>query len=167
MQGHPATFSKVVYIGESVDGSIHCDIHYKDGNLSISGVIGSKGNGDCTGSCGQIDSDIKAELDTIVYASNWSKVKAFEFLDIWNEYHLNGMKAGTPKQEAFIKEWKAQGNTYSYDSACEALKVANLYEDNGYKYGSSWLKVEVPSKALKFLYSLPEATKLCKWNLLK
>ena len=34
---------------------IYCTINYKDGKLSISGVIAPTRGGNCGGSCGQID----------------------------------------------------------------------------------------------------------------
>ncbi len=41
---------------------------------------------------------------------------------VWEQYHLNGMKAGLPTQEAAIKEWTAAGNRYEYDAVCAMLK---------------------------------------------
>ncbi len=75
-----------------------------------------------------------------------------EIMELWQKYHLNDMKAGTPEQEQAIKEWKEQGHKYDYTEACEYLKSIGLYEVplNGstYKYGHSWLKEEIPEKDL-------------------
>lgn len=75
-----------------------------------------------------------------------------EIRELWQKYHLNHLKAGTPEQEQAIKEWKTQGNKYDYSKACEYLKSINLYEVplNGqiYKYGTGWLKEEIPDKDL-------------------
>ncbi len=68
--------------------------------------------------------------------------------DIWQKWHLNDTKAGTVKQQAFIDEWKTN-NSYDYTAACEALKEAGLYEDNGYKYGHSWLVDPLPEEVIK------------------
>ena len=154
---------KTVYIGEASDGSIHCMIKFKEDKLSISGVIGAKLNGDCTGSCGQIDTTIKKELDTIEYAENWDKIKAFTFLEHWENWHLNDLTAGNPQQEVFVNEYK-KSNKYDYEEVCEAMKKAGIYESNGYKYGTKWLSVEVPTKVIEFLKHLPEATRSCKWK---
>lgn len=59
-------------------------------------------------------------------------------VDIWKEWHLNDMNAGTEKQTNFIDEWK-KSNKYDYSLVCEVLKKVNLYEDNNYKYGNGWL----------------------------
>lgn len=68
-------------------------------------------------------------------------------VEIWNRWHLNDMKAGSRKQQSFIDEWK-KTNKYSYDKACKALKEAGLYEDNGYKYGHSWLVELIPDEVI-------------------
>ena len=80
-----------------------------------------------------------------------------ELHSLWKNYHLNGMHAGTPEQEKAIDEWKAKGNKYEYNAACEYLKRINLYEVNYsglsvgkrynnelYRYGSGWLVQELP-----------------------
>ena len=58
--------------------------------------------------------------------------------NLWKRNHLNGMHAGTENQENYIQE--KFGDDYpGYNEVCEALKEVNLYEDSGYRYGSSWL----------------------------
>ena len=62
------------------------------------------------------------------------------------------------EMEKAVEEWKAQGNTYSYEKVCEYLNSIGLYEvpvstidkdlnpqfidckKETYKYGHSWLK---------------------------
>lgn len=44
---------------------------------------------------------------------------------------------------------------YDYTKACEALEEVGLLYDNGYKYGSSWLKEELPTEVIKYLFSIP------------
>lgn len=86
--------------------------------------------------------------------------EGFEYSDIlkiqsiWNRWHLNDMRAGTPKQEEFIREWKLS-HKYDYTEACKALAEVRLLYDNGYKYGSSWIKEDVPIEVIKYLFSLP------------
>lgn len=87
--------------------------------------------------------------------------------NIWDIWHLNNMKAGTKKQEKYlrakIKELKrvkdasisrlvkeAGYNDY-YDFALDLLDKVGLKSDGGYVYGSQWLKVNVPDSILKWL----------------
>ncbi len=75
--------------------------------------------------------------------------------EVWQKWHLNDMKAGTKKQQAFIDEWK-KSNKYEYTAICEALKQAGLYEDNGYKYGHSWLVDPLPENVITDIISIFE-----------
>ena len=61
-------------------------------------------------------------------------------LDMWDKWHLNDMKAGTPKQNALVDKI----NPYSYEKAREVLATANLLIDNGHEYGKSWLIEQLP-----------------------
>ena len=98
-------------------------------------------------------------LDTIAQYKNQLEDKdTFEVLyDLWRKYHLNSMHAGTPEQEAVIKAWESEGNTYDYKVACDVLKQKGLYEVNytgltigkrynnePYKYGHGWVIQELP-----------------------
>lgn len=123
--------------------------------LSICGAIW---NTRCTDICcgGQC-------LDTIAeYRDQLSEPEVFDMLyTLWKGYHLNGMHAGTPEQEAAVEVWKSQGNRYDYTAACEMLKGIGLYEVNytglsvgrrynndPYKYGHGWLVQELPGDVL-------------------
>lgn len=93
-----------------------------------------------------------------------------EIYDFWKKYHLNGMHAGTPEQEATVAEWEAAGNRYNYDTVCEMLKARGLYEvpltenlvgtrkSDGlpYKYGHGWVIAEIPETDLAKIESLLE-----------
>ena len=93
-----------------------------------------------------------------------------EVYDFWKKYHLNGMNAGTPEQEAAVKEWEAAGNRYDYTAACDMLKSRGLYEvpltanlvgtrkADGlpYKYGHGWVIAEIPENDLAKIKSLLE-----------
>ena len=67
---------------------------------------------------------------------------------LWKLYHLNDMKAGTPKQETAIKEY-LKNHHYDYDEVCDYLESINLLKDDGYKYGSSWLYEPIPENDLE------------------
>ena len=76
-----------------------------------------------------------------------------EIYKFWKKYHLNGMHAGTPEQEATVKAYfNETGERYDYGVACAVLKDAGLYEVNftgdtvgrhyenePYRYGSGWV----------------------------
>lgn len=123
--------------------------------LSICGYVWNARHTDCVcgGQC----------LDEIAkYRSQLSDPKLFDAIYyLWKKYHLNGMHAGTPEQEAAIEEWKAEGNRYEYTAVCEMLKQRGLYEvnytglsvgrrynDEPYKYSHAWLIQELPGDVL-------------------
>ena len=90
-------------------------------------------------------------LDTI---AKYVKTPLFkEIHRLWKLYHLNGMNAGTPEQEAAIKAWEDAGNRYEYAAACEYLKSIGLYEVEykgaPYKYGHAWIPAAIPEEDLK------------------
>lgn len=60
---------------------------------------------------------------------------------LWKTYHLNGMTAWTPIQNAIIEAHRKKNPDWHYDytEACNILKEHNLYDDNGYRYGTKWL----------------------------
>ena len=63
--------------------------------------------------------------------------------NIWREYHLNDLQAGTKKQtEAIPKEL----NYVGYKDTCRYLADIGLFEDRGYQYGHGWLCKEIPAE---------------------
>lgn len=164
---------KVVRIGTTKDeGSTFCEIKFKDGKLSITGVEGPTRGGNARGSCGQIVMGYKEydhrgykTLADIKPAPGWDTDTIKRFFDVWDRWHLNDMKAGTPAQERFLREHPITDNLNHYTKSCEALAAAGLNPDpeTGYKYGSAWLREEVPEDALEFLASLPETDVKPAW----
>lgn len=76
---------------------------------------------------------------------------------IWREYHLNDMNAGTKAQTEFLDTVKKEtGWKYDYSVACNMLKIAGLYEDRGYKYGHGWLYRPIPVEVIEEIKSLFE-----------
>ena len=141
--------------------STYCRIKFIDGKLSISGVEGPLPSGNALGSCGQIDMHLKPE-DIEKLAPGWTRGKISNFLKVWGRYHLNDMKAGTSEQQAELRKHTFPGYPVShYDWATEVLDNAGL--NNEYKYGSAWLREEVPQVALDFLQSLPDTDKAPAW----
>ncbi len=80
-------------------------------------------SGSWGGGCGQC-------LDYIKPDNKYQK----ELIALWHEYHLNGMNAGTEKQEKALRRLKNR----DYDRCVKYLKKKKLYTDNGYRYGSGW-----------------------------
>ena len=145
--------------------SVFCSIEYKNGRLSISGVVGPLHSGNCLGSCGQI---IVNWTPIVNYAKGWTPSMVNRFLDIWNRWHLNDMNAGTPEQMEFVRNYRKNHARPSYDELCDALKNAGLYEivqadGTLYKYGHAWLFEPVPTDVLQFLDSLPVSDKTPAW----
>lgn len=123
--------------------------------------------------CGEVWNHIGTDLimggqcvDTVANMFPHNR-KAQRMKKIWNLYHLNAMKAGTPEQTAAIIAWESQGNRYDYDAACEHLKSIGLYEvdpgdaqatggmpeavinkERGYRYAERWLYSPLPKAIL-------------------
>ncbi len=96
--------------------------------------------------------------------------------DIWDEYHLNGLKSGTREQTEALRDMpKAAYPGSHYDKACAWLKDKNLlevpYPDGRYtktdglgrsepakyKYGSAWLYQPIPQAIIDEVKSICEA----------
>jgi len=177
---------KVICIGSTKDsGFIFCHITYKDGRLSITGVEGPKSNGGCYGSCGQIDNIIMRQLDRITYLEPWDAEKAFGFTEVWNAYHLNDMTAGCDHQRAMhwdtrriddIKPSNAYGNFFEKQSTPSWNLLGWITQKEnpsglllrpcpvcGYRYGSKWLRRDIPADVLTYLEALPESARKPAW----
>ncbi|WP_299450047.1 hypothetical protein [uncultured Pigmentiphaga sp.] len=127
-------FEKIVRIGRLKDyGNVFCRITYADGRLSISGVEGPLPNGDCRGSCGQIEMHADS-WDFAEIAPNWSPEMIQKFLDIWREWHMNDMRAydaamkkdgwhEIAKREVFGHHYKLKSELFSalLDAEKEAI----------------------------------------------
>lgn len=77
---------------------------------------------------------------------------------IWWRYHLNDMKAGTPKQTEALWNWKRfeyATKHPTYEETCKYLDNIKLLYDQGFRYGTRWFKHVVPEDILEWLFSLP------------
>lgn len=151
---------KIIRLGNS----IFCKIQYENGALSISGVDGPLKSGNARGACGQILHDIDPE--EIIYAPGWNKELLIRFLEIWDRWHLNDLRAGTPKQLEILKKNESkfiECEKCYYSWASELLKSEGLQIDDGYIYGSGWLTEEVPQEVIDFLFSLPDTDRKPAW----
>lgn len=159
--------NKVVRIGKGASGNVFCNIKFVDGRLSITGVEGPKRNGDCVGGCGQIDMH---PWGITQYAPGWSPELEAQFREVWGAHHLNDMQAGSPAQRAFLKVNPITDRLNHYEASCAALEAADLNPDpnylhNGkpYRYGSAWLKMDVPAEVVAFLEALPDTDITPAW----
>lgn len=116
---------------------------YQNGRLTLCGQWHS---------CGQNADELTN--DKLVPAAGFERSDILRIQSIWKRWHLNDMRAGTPKQEEFIRLWNVS-HKYDYTEACKALKEVGLLYDNGYKYGSAWLQEEVPKEVIQYLFTLP------------
>ncbi len=140
----------------------YCRIKFDDGRLSISGVQGPLISGNARGSCGQIRDSLS---DFTEYAPGWSPSMIKRFRQVWKDWHLNDCTAGSPKQEAFLRDnpIKAVYPDSHYDLASKALADVGLNPDDDYKYGSAWLTREVPDDVIAYLAALPDTDKTPAW----
>ena len=90
--------------------------------------------------------------------------KFIKIYEIWKKWHLNGMKAGTPEQEAKVAEWLEAGNNYDFDDVVRMLMDCGLYEveytgkscgrmydHEPYRYGSGWIVADLPEDVIEFI----------------
>lgn len=147
---------KVVRIGTVNIGnrraSVYAEIVFEDGRLSITGVEGPLPSGNCLGGCGQIDMH---SPKIVKWAKGWSQELYDRFLEVWDKWHLNDMKAGCIHQRELGWIYKEHSDPVTFQG--EACPVC------GYRIGSAWLKEEVPAEVISFLESLPETDKTPAW----
>lgn len=89
----------------------------------------------------------------------WDKI-----YQLWQDYHLNDLHAGTPKQEKLIRMGRlAWEDLIDYDKQCAFLDEFNcLWDENidedwvakPYKYGSAWLYRPIPEWELWNIFIL-------------
>lgn len=72
-----------------------------------------------------------------------------KILALWQRWHLNDLHAASDRQQAALDKFEEEfGKHLNYDQRCAFLKLVDLYEDRGYKYGHSWLREMVPDDAI-------------------
>lgn len=145
-------FTKTVRLGRTYEGAIICKITFVSGKLSITGDEGPNHGGQIVMGPWEIHS----------YHPGWDAEMVSKFREIWENWHLNDMQAGSPAQTKFLKENPVKGGLKYYEKACDSLRAAGLQPDPGYlhngkpyRYGSTWLRVEVPQDVVDWLSKLP------------
>lgn len=141
-------FGKIGLYGKRKINSVEVEVALEDDSdkpvFTTSATVWNQSQTDCilAGQC----------LDTLVpYLKNNELFMKIHRL--WKLYHLNNMKAGTPKQEAAVEEY-LKDHKYDYKEVCDYLESINLLEDNGYKYGTSWLYEPIPENDLEEIRKL-------------
>jgi hypothetical protein len=144
-------------------------VSYVDGRLSITGVEGPMAGGNCYGGCGQIGGHAGRALTVDAYAPGWTPELVAQLDKVWHDWHLNDMRAGSPRQRAWLAAHPEAGREYK--TTLDNLTAAGLSPDaqylhNGkpYAYGSAWLSDPVPADVIAFLESLPASTIPNPWK---
>lgn len=96
---------------------------------------------------------VTADIRGVGYGQTIDEIKkaykgnelAEKIVNWWRKYHLNDMHAGTKRQEDLLKYCKS----HDYKEQCDFLEKHSMLFDNGYKYGTAWLKEEIPASTLK------------------
>lgn len=123
--------------------SMTVEISFSDGELSLVGY-GRHGSG-----------QVYEHIMDGTPLPPFTRKDCFRLKQIWQRWHLNYMRAGTPKQEEVVRKWRSTIENPNYEKTCKMLESLGLLTDGGYKYGSKWLKEEVPLDVLEWLFNLP------------
>ena len=140
-------FGKIDFYGTGrKTNAVTIEVELSEGNVfSACGYIWNIRRTDCVcgGQC----------LDEIYpFKKNNPTFKAI--YEMWKKHHLNDMHAGTEKQEEALEKAGYTGWANDYEECCKYLKSIGLYEDNGYKFGTGWLKREISEEDLKIIRGL-------------
>lgn len=134
------SFGKVAYYSNRKENEVTLELNLKEREK---GIVFS-----CSAYVwNRIHTDIVAGgqcLDELVPYFKHNKL-FMEIYNLWKQYHLNDMHAGTEKQEKLLEQYDTR---ISYNEKCKILENNNLLYDNDYKYGSAWLFREIPEKDL-------------------
>ena len=161
-----ASFGKVDYYGNGrKSNAVEIEMQLKDGVFTASGSIkNARGTDSVSG--GQ-------NIDEIAELFKDNK-DVQEIHSLWKKYHLNDMHAGTEKQEAALEKYKSERKSiadqmnkdakYDWQKVSESdynvtkklLENHDLLVDDGYQYGTSWLKREIPIEDRKKIVNLIE-----------
>lgn len=152
--------------GKSRDGGwvyVEVEVSEKDDGerLSVVGVVGPMKNGDCKGSFGQCAS----ALDSVyLYGKGWDAALVADLKALWDQWHLNDMRAGCEHQR---RDWDVSekleivasaGSLAHPELTKTETKAAGWVKPVehpkgllckpcllcGYEYGSKWLHEPLP-----------------------
>lgn len=123
--------------------------------------------------------------DQIAFAPRWTPELWLDLLDIWERWHLNDMRAGCEHQRAegwdkrpidptkpttaygkhFPGQSTASWNMLTWISRSEHPQglLSEPCPVCGYKYGTRWLREELPDEVVEFVKALPDADQSPAW----
>ena len=138
--------------GKEIEANAFCEINYKDGKLSIHGVVGPTRGGNCQGGAGQCVDEIRKGKPT----DDWSDEMLQKFCKYWDEWHLNDMRPYCEHQKQL--GWAEQSGEFvmirSYTLKSEAISEQRKAERaaiDALKEGKTF----TPTKEQAFYASLP------------
>lgn len=121
-----------MHIYDHKRSNIFCKIEVKEEkevkSLSISGVIGPRSSGNADGGCGQIDMEFEHRnpkdndkrytspvlAKDIDFAPGWNITKWFDFLDVWQKWHMNNTKPNCEHQTGEAWDSKKEVTIYYF-----------------------------------------------------
>lgn len=111
--------------------NVFSKITYKNGKLTIHGVVGPMQNGDCYGGCGQCIEETR----TGIPKEPWTQNMLLKFCDIWDEWHLNDMRSycSHMKELGWDKEVKETIILYHYKLNEESKKIKESAKESALK----------------------------------
>lgn len=107
---------------------VFCEINIKDGELSITGVVGPQANGDAWGGCGQIDDTLRnTPRNERKLSPAWTPFMFKKFLDVWDTWHLNDMHPECEHQAAlgWMEKARQEVTFYKYHLNTDIAKEQN------------------------------------------
>lgn len=138
----------VFFAGEKISCTLEITIKEKKSFKSLS-IVGTYFTGKKL---------LKSEKNLLGWGQIYDEVKEIipaRLYEIWKRWHLNDMRAGTFTQEEILRQAKASGIEFNdYDDTCNYLQRFDALVDDGYKYGSKWLKEELPQEVVDYVYCL-------------
>lgn len=164
----------IPWAGRAVQFGVFAHVQWDGRRLSISGVEGPLKNGDAAGGCGQIVMSMRERPEAYTPAEG---IDLPRFLEIWDRWHLNDMRAGCEHQRAEgwaerpidpSKPANAYGLHFEGQTHPSWNRLAWVRPEEhpdglltkpcptcGYRYGSAWLHEDVPEDVIAYLESLP------------
>ncbi len=114
---------RAVPVFVEIEWQYHRNKHWE---LSITGVEGPNIHGNCVGSCGQC-----RDFEIHGLAKGWTFDMLARLRQVWERWHLNGMRAGSPDQEAWLRDhpYDRQRDGDHYKWAQRVLGEAGLNPD--------------------------------------
>lgn len=73
---------------------------------------------------------------------------------MWKKHHLNDMHPGTEKQEEALTNGGYTSWANNYTECCNYLESIGLLIDNGYKFGTGWLKRDISDNDIEIIKGL-------------